>query len=344
MALDLLRAEQERTGRIGHLAVAVNEHFDLGLEAKELGVEIVSLGWKHRRFLQLGRDMYGLLRRVRPSGVICYALGLHVPVAAAAYALGIPTVVHIGNAPPPLRLDQWKIAIEMHAGRPFVKRYIACSKHVRACCVRQYGMPSVSIAAVINGIQLEHFAKARTSRSRASEWPVVGMVASFESQKNQVVLLRAAAILKARGVHILVRLVGSGSREPQLRELAMVAGVLDRVEWIGMVQDVAAQLCDFDLFAYAVNRQEGLGIALIEALAAGLPIVAADVGACREVLADGRWGTLVAPDDAGAWADAIENCLHHHVAPPTNGDLAEFDIRHTWDAYDTALQGDPVRM
>jgi glycosyltransferase involved in cell wall biosynthesis len=60
-----------------------------------------------------------------------------------------------------------------------------------------------------------------------------------------------------------------------------------------------------DIFVFSTTRQEGLGTVLLEAMAAGLPVIASDVPACREVLADGRWGALVAPGDAGALAAAV---------------------------------------
>jgi glycosyltransferase involved in cell wall biosynthesis len=64
-------------------------------------------------------------------------------------------------------------------------------------------------------------------------------------------------------------------------------------------------MADTDIFAFSVRPEEGLGIALIEAMASGPPIVASDVGACREALAGGECGLLVPPGDAVAMAEAI---------------------------------------
>ena len=90
-----------------------------------------------------------------------------------------------------------------------------------------------------------------------------------------------------------------------------------------------------DVFAYSVHGQEGLGIALVEALAAGVPVVASDVGACREVLENGRWGALVKQGDPQALADAIiETSL---TPPPPPESVRRFDILDTFHAYQSLL-------
>ena len=73
-----------------------------------------------------------------------------------------------------------------------------------------------------------------------------------------------------------------------------------------MRRDVPELVGQLDLFVFATTPDEGLGIALIEAMAVGVPVVASDVGACREVLDDGALGLLVPPGDPVALADAIE--------------------------------------
>ena len=80
-----------------------------------------------------------------------------------------------------------------------------------------------------------------------------------------------------------------------------------------MRRDVPELVGELDLFVFATTADEGLGIALIEAMAAGVPVVASDVGACREVLDDGALGLLVPPGDPLALADAIE-CVRSQPA------------------------------
>jgi glycosyltransferase involved in cell wall biosynthesis len=100
-------------------------------------------------------------------------------------------------------------------------------------------------------------------------------------------------------------LVGDGSQRQRLENLSTSLGLADAVTFLGSRRDVPALLGQSDVFVFSTTREEGLGTVLIEALAAGLPIVASDVPACSEALAAGRWGTLVPPSDPAAMAAAL---------------------------------------
>jgi glycosyltransferase involved in cell wall biosynthesis len=87
--------------------------------------------------------------------------------------------------------------------------------------------------------------------------------------------------------------------------LARDLGVAAAVEFLGTRRDVPELLGRSDLFVFSTTAQEGLGSVLLEALAAGLPVVATDVPACRETLRDGEFGRLVPANDSAALAGAI---------------------------------------
>ena len=89
-----------------------------------------------------------------------------------------------------------------------------------------------------------------------------------------------------------------------------------------MRRDVPELVGQLDLFVFATTPDEGLGIALIEAMAAGVPVVASDVGACREVLDDGALGLLVPPRDPVALADAIERVRNEPEAAAARAERA----------------------
>ena len=98
-----------------------------------------------------------------------------------------------------------------------------------------------------------------------------------------------------------------------------------------MRRDVPELVGQLDLFVFATTPDEGLGIALIEAMAAGVPVVASDVGACREVLDDGALGLLVPPRDPAALADAIERV---HDAPEAAAERAARARRKAFERFD----------
>jgi glycosyltransferase involved in cell wall biosynthesis len=117
-----------------------------------------------------------------------------------------------------------------------------------------------------------------------------------------------------------VWLVGEGSRRQEYEGLIRELGLADTVKLLGMRRDVPELLGQMDAFVFSAKPDEGLGVALIEAMAAEVPIIATDVGACREVLENGLLGSLVPEADAPAMAAAILN-----LAGRSDGDRGRLD-------------------
>jgi glycosyltransferase involved in cell wall biosynthesis len=132
--------------------------------------------------------------------------------------------------------------------------------------------------------------------------PRLAMVARLEQHKDQPTLIRAMARLRDQGLASELWLIGEGSHRPQLEALIAELQLEDRVHLLGSRRDIPELLAQLDLFVFSARPDEGFGIALAEAMAAGVPIVATDVGACREVLDGGRFGLLVAPSTPKALA------------------------------------------
>ena len=105
-------------------------------------------------------------------------------------------------------------------------------------------------------------------------------------------------------------IAGGGELEPYLRELAEELGVMQRVHVLGPRQDVPALMHALDVFAMP-SIWEGFGLVLLEAMAAGKPIVASRVATIPEVVVDGETGLLVPAGDAAALADALASLAAH---------------------------------
>ncbi len=140
--------------------------------------------------------------------------------------------------------------------------------------------------------------------------PLVGTAARLVPDKGQRYLLEAAARLIAGpfpGLHVALAGVG-GDREP-LGELARTLEIAHRVHFLGFVRDVAEFLAGLDV-AVLPSVDCGASSGMIrESRARGVPVVATEIGAARELLGDGAWGIVVPPRDAPALARAIERTL-----------------------------------
>jgi L-malate glycosyltransferase len=161
---------------------------------------------------------------------------------------------------------------------------------------------------------------------------VVGTVANFRPQKDYPTLLRAMAMLHERGVSARLMAVGQGPDEADTRQLAGHLGVADIVHFTGFRPDAVRLLAAADVFTLA-SAWEGLPVALMEALALGLPVVATQVGGVAETMRDGVDALLVPPKDPAALADALQRVLtdprlRTRLAEAASAKAAAVDAHH----------------
>ncbi|WP_395293270.1 glycosyltransferase [Kitasatospora hibisci] len=147
-------------------------------------------------------------------------------------------------------------------------------------------------------------AEARTELGLPQDAFVVGTVGNLTPKKDQATLLAAHAELRRHHPGTRLVLIGSGPLEGQLRDRAAELGLADSVLFAGSRSDVPALLAGLDVFTLS-SRQEGLPVALMEAMTTGLPSVVTRVGGMPEVLDDGEQGLLVPPGDPAALAAAL---------------------------------------
>jgi glycosyltransferase involved in cell wall biosynthesis len=161
-------------------------------------------------------------------------------------------------------------------------------------------VPAGKLRVIPNGLDLRRYAPppAREAIRR------VVMVANLRAEKGHDTLLAAIPAIAARHPDATFTFAGAGPRRDALETLARALSVDRRVRFAGECRDVPALLAESDLFVLP-SRSEAFPNAVIEAMAAGLPVVASDVGGIPEVVRDGVTGRLVTPDDPRALADAV---------------------------------------
>jgi glycosyltransferase involved in cell wall biosynthesis len=285
---------------------------DLAAEFKSarIDVDTLSLGFQgYRKFPTLAWRVFKYCRWNKIDSVLSFPFGWHSYVAWGARLAGARRVVaHAGNypavnSPGAIR----KLRITLAIGDVWRTNIACCSNHVRNGLSEHLRVQESLLHTIYNCIDIHQFPYA--ARPRSLNEPIrVGMVARLEPHKDQPTLMRAAALLRSRGIHIQVDLVGDGSRRAEYEELSKRLDIDKQIRFLGVRRDIPELLRTWDIFVYSVNPDEGLGIALIEALASGVPVIASDVGACREVLScatDGMLGELFPHGDAERLTDAI---------------------------------------
>jgi glycosyltransferase involved in cell wall biosynthesis len=213
---------------------------------------------------------------------------------------------------------------------------IANSEAVKSATSEIERTATGKITVQYNGVDVAAFANAVGQRARVrSEWKLpddaiaVGVVATLRPVKGIDVFLESAVAIAARNDRAHFVVIGDGPYRAQLEGQAKTAGLTDRVHFQGASNDVPTVLAGLDI-AVLPSRSEGFSNALLEYMAAGLPIVATNVGGNAEAL-EGTGGLLVSPADATALADAIMRFIDSSAERTRVGEQTRKRAREVFD-------------
>jgi glycosyltransferase involved in cell wall biosynthesis len=275
-----------------------------GVPIVDLGFQRGSAGWRMpaanaAAFLRL----VGHLRRIRPDVLHAFLFHSYVTAAPAARLAGVPVLVAGRRS-----LGEFKrgrpllLALDVAATR-MTDHLVANAQAVAADTLSDGGIAAEKISVIRNGLPESAFEPIHPA-SLVTPLPVVLCVANLFSYKGHRHLLEAIARLRARGTPCTLVLVGEGPERSALKRQAERLGI--DVRFLGPRADIGRLLARADVVALA-SLQEGMSNAVMEAMAAGRPVVATDVGGTSELL-HGR-GILVPPADPEALADGISRVI-----------------------------------
>ncbi len=171
---------------------------------------------------------------------------------------------------------------------------VVISRQLEQTALQVWKLPASRVRFIANGVNVPDMLEPR--RRDLDEGVIrIGTVAGLRPEKNIARLVKAFARLRARQPARLI-IVGSGPLQADLQQLAQALGVADDVEFTGYLSDPATRLKDFDLFALSSDTEQQ-PIALLEAMALGMPVVATAVGDVPHILAGVSPGNTCPPDD-----------------------------------------------
>jgi len=188
--------------------------------------------------------------------------------------------------------------------------------------------PASKYVVVRNGIDVERFAGPRPRLVEGG--PIIGAVGRFSEEKGHRYLLEAVGNLRRSLPLVRLVLVGYGALEEDLKRRSGELGLQGVVTFAGE-RDSAEVLGGFDVFVQP-SLYESQGIAILEAMAAGVPVVASDVGGVRDAVRDGETGLLVPPAAPGPLAAAILRLLGDQDLRGRVIDRAGRDVRERYSA------------
>jgi len=230
---------------------------------------------------------------------------------------------------------------------PLADLVVLNSANASDYAMQHEGVQRGRMVIIPNGVSVENIALSqaalRTELGLPSAGPLLGSTGRLTHQKGFDVLLHALAMLPNTNSSLVI--FGSGEEQQRLQHLAETLGICGRVAFAGYRHDAAQLLGALDLYIHSA-RFEGMPNALLEAMAAGCPIVATAIDGNRELLTDGVHGWLVSPDDPGALAQAISEALENPTEAQRRGRAAqaraaqEFSITAMVDAWESVLSDD----
>lgn len=274
------------------------------------------------------------IRRLRPDIVHTHThVGKYWGRFAAA-AAGVPSIVHTEHNPCDFRRKPGERAADRILHRATSKVVTFFQEQALSLCEFE-GLPLEKVAVIPNGLSLPEYHDAdraagrRALGARADQFTIM-IVGRMEFQKNQALALRAVAAMRADlRQSVAVYFAGSGEDESALRGAARACGLDDRVRFLGYRTDVPRLLPGADL-VLMTSWFEGMPLALIEAMIAGVPIVSTPWIGARNMLAEGRLGYLAADYDEREIAAQIEHALTDPIA---RRELAERAAQHARERY-----------
>ncbi len=305
-------------------------------------VDVRPLRWRSG-FHTLDRWLYNLSVALRPPRGVDLVLGVDLDGFLWARRRRLPFVASLKGiiADELTNERRWVRALlgvqarweGLNTGRADL--VMVTSRYCAEVARREYGVDADRLAVVPEPIDLDVWDDqfSRAAR-RARTGPVVLCVARMYPRKCLDDLLRAAALLRARIAGVQIRIVGQG---PEWRRLVRLCAELELENSVRLLGDLslgrlAEEYVNADLFCLP-SVQEGFGIVFLEAMAAGLPVVACRAAAIPEVVLDGVTGVLSPPRDPAALADALEQLIRDPGRARRLGEegrrrVAEFTPRH----------------
>lgn len=273
-------------------------------EIAALGIPVTQIPKRHAVdpwwFLRLLRFM----RRQRPAIVQTFLFTANTWGRLAACLCRVPVRIACER-----NVDTWKGPIHHMVDR-LLARCTTClvvNAQAIAQFLQRHRVVHPDVRVIPNGVRLERFESLQPLLPRGPS-RVIGFIGRLEPQKDPATALRAFAQVRTAMPDVRLRIVGDGSLRDPLRAEARRLGLEEAVEFVGATREVAGALAGLDLLLLSSTR-EGCANAILEAMAAGVPVVATAVGGTPELIEQGVTGLLASPRDPQALAERLIELL-----------------------------------
>jgi glycosyltransferase involved in cell wall biosynthesis len=281
-----------------------------------------------------------------PDLIIAFLYRAYIPTRIFGFLLGIQNISSVRGIQKRVNLI-YKFLDKITV--PLSHVIYSCSEAVTEFLVREVGIKKENIVTIPNGIDIKSFSVKLDKKKKIKELglksgsPIVGTVSRLhEPTKGIKILLEAFNIVQSE-VNSQLLIVGSGKDEKFLKKMAEDMGI--KALFLGERTDISDILQIMDVFVLP-SLSEGFPVVILEAMAAGIPIVASRVGGLKEVVVDRETGFLVEPGNPNELAKNIKKLLENEetrknfAKAGSNRVKENFPIEKTLDRIESLWKGD----
>jgi len=304
------RLARQLHGAYRFIFVCLDELGTLGEALRDEGFSVEVLGRKPGIDWRCARNLAAVLRRERVDlvhahqytpffyGAVSRGLYPRLPLLMTEHGRTFP------DYPRPKRMLANRFLLSRR------DRVVGVGRSVRQALINNEGLPPARVDVVYNGIDLSAFATSHDRVALRRELDLepddlaILQVARLDPLKDHATAIRTIERLMSHHPRVVLILAGEGPEEGAIREAAAARGVTERIRFLGLRHDVPRLLSAADVFLLT-SVSEGIPLVLIEAMAAGLPVVSTDVGGVGEVVEEGRTGLLAPSGDDQTLAERI---------------------------------------
>jgi glycosyltransferase involved in cell wall biosynthesis len=294
-------------------------------------VPVLELGLNKKNSIQVLLKLLTLWRKEKPRILHTHLYHAGIIGRLLGKISGIQTIF-VHQAGPELFRNRVRSFFDRYTAS-LVTQYVVTGEFVRQILQNREQVKPQKISIIPNGIDTHQFDLPRT---RPEDWPamaqspVLGTVGRLSPEKGHFFFLEALAILHQNGADFQAIMIGDGALKEELLQKTRILHLEERLFWVGAQTNIPDWLSLLDVFVLP-SQWEGISLALLEAMAAGVPVVATSVGGTPEVLTNGVNGLLVPPSDTEALAAAIFKLLENPLLCKELGQSGKIHCQNNYD-------------
>ncbi|MHC4876147.1 MAG: glycosyltransferase [Planctomycetota bacterium] len=318
--------------------ICLSDRGPLAEPLEEAGIPVTCLGagrvFSPRGLWQATVGLTRELRRQQPRVLQTFLFHANIAGRVAGWRAGVPRVlsgIRVAD-----RRGCWRLALDRWTER-LVDKHVCVSRGVADFCVRESGLSQDKVVVIPNGVDVDTYRSAEPADLSQfgipSDAEVILAVGRLDPQKDPLTLLQAVHRVASDRPNLHLLFAGDGPLRSDTEAEARRLNIEHRVHLAGWTPDVPRLLKSATLFVLA-SRWEGMPNVVLEAAAAGVPIIATETEGVREIIEPGRTGTLVKPGDVDGLAQGISTALAEQSLPQAMARTLQQEVteRFTWDS------------